>query len=607
MKTKKLKLILLKLMRFIKLKNLSIRTNLLLGFGLILFIMVLLSYIMFTSYSSDKEKNTLLAVEKMSLQTINKIDDNINNMSTISKVLLLNDENGFHSVAFNKLDDSNHTGSLDNEFTRSFNRETFNTMFFNPDVHSICVFNLKGEGSYAVQNGILYIPNFKPVNEKWFHNSIENRGSPIYLSTFDIANSSDPNKSIYVFSVARAVMKLEENKAIGVILVNSSMDFIDKVLKDMLMVPNQKSIIVDKNGQIVYDADKKNIAGKFDPELLSKLDHSNGVLKDIKIDGMNCMISSKTSELTGWKLVNIIRLDELNKNINQMAAATAAITIIMVFVALLFVILFSLKITRPLRKLMLLMNLLEKGDFDVKVRISSGNEIGKLAHTFNKMTQKVKKLINDVYVEKINQRELELQMLKNQINPHFLYNTLESMRMVAEYNNIPKISEMAFLLGKILRFGINTNKEIVTVKEELEYLNYYVKLQNYRFGNSFEVITNIDESIYESLIIKLILQPVVENAIYHGLAGISNGGLIEITGFREGDHIELIVKDNGQGMDSETLDTLNEYLEGLNNNFKSIGLKNVHKRIRLYYGNNYGLRIFSTPGIGTEVKLTLPI
>ena len=252
------------------------------------------------------------------------------------------------------------------------------------------------------------------------------------------------------------------------------------------------------------------------------------------------------------------------------------------------------------------MSLLEKGDFDIKIRIQSRNEIGKLAKTFNKMTWRVKRLINDVYLEKINQRELELQMLRNQINPHFLYNTLESMRMVAEYNNIPKISDMAFLLGKILRFGINMKMDIVTVKEEIEYLNYYIKLQNYRFGNSFSVIVNMDESICDCVITKLILQPVVENAIYHGLSGKPQDGLIEITAAEEDNNIMFTVKDNGQGMERETMVNLNDYLDDLNNSFNSIGVKNVHKRIQLYYGRDYGIKIESSLGVGTTVKITLP-
>ncbi len=603
---KKRKISFLKFCQLIRIKNFSIRAQLILGFGLILFIMILLSFITFISYSRDKEKSTMLAVEKMSLQTIRKLDDHINNMSNISKALLLKDENGHYNTAFKKLDISNYSGSLDMEFTKSFNRETFSMMYFNPDIHSICAFNLEGQGGYSVQNGILYIPDFKPASHSWFDESVKARGSPIYLGTFDLANTSKKGKSVYVFSVARALMKVEDNKAIGVILVNSGIDYIDKIVSETLMVPNQKSIIVDRNSQIVYDTDKSDITGVFDHKLLDRLNQSNGVLKDVKIQGQDCLITSQTSGLTGWTLINIIQLKELNKNINQMAAVTSIITIIMVLIALLFVILFSYKITVPVKKLMLLMSLVEKGNFDVRIRMDSKNELGKLARTFNKMTVRVKKLITDVYLEKINQRELELQMLKNQINPHFLYNTLESMRMVAEYNNIPKIADMAFLLGKILRFGINTSKEIVSVKEELEYLNDYIKLQNYRFGNSFKASFLVDEAILDSRVIKLILQPVVENAIYHGLSSRAGEGTLVIAAEKAGKDIIFSVRDNGLGMKKETLLLLNDYLQGLNNQFSSIGLKNVHKRIQLYYGPEYGIRIESIEGEGTSVILAVP-
>jgi two-component system sensor histidine kinase YesM len=252
------------------------------------------------------------------------------------------------------------------------------------------------------------------------------------------------------------------------------------------------------------------------------------------------------------------------------------------------------------------MKLVEKGDFEVKIKINSRNEVGQLARTFNNMARRVKRLINEVYVDKIKQKDLELQMLQNQINPHFLYNTLETIHMVAEINNDSEASQMSRSLGRILRYGISKGNEIVTVKQELDHLNDYILLQKVRFSRLYEIIVNVDENIYENRIIKIILQPLVENAIYHGLASKSHGGRIEILGYSRDDCIIFEVSDNGSGMDDKQVTTINNYLNGLDSSLNSIGLINIHKRIQLYYGSEYGIEVRSTLGVGTSVIVILP-
>jgi two-component system sensor histidine kinase YesM len=252
------------------------------------------------------------------------------------------------------------------------------------------------------------------------------------------------------------------------------------------------------------------------------------------------------------------------------------------------------------------MKIVEKGDFDVKLKLTNRNEIGELCKTFNKMTRKVNKLINEVFIEKIRQKDLELQMLQNQINPHFLYNTLESIHMIAETNRDEKISIMAQSLGRILRFSISMKQDRVTIQEELNHLIDYIALQKVRFNNLFDITVNIDESIYKNLIIKMILQPIVENSIYHGLENIVEGGRINISGYVENSFVIFEIIDNGTGMDKTQVTNLNDYINGYNNFYKSIGLKNVNKRIKLYYGAEYGIEIFSTMGEGTKVKVILP-
>jgi two-component system sensor histidine kinase YesM len=253
------------------------------------------------------------------------------------------------------------------------------------------------------------------------------------------------------------------------------------------------------------------------------------------------------------------------------------------------------------------MKLIEKGDFKVKIKYSSKDEIGKLARTFNSMARKMNNLINEVYFDKLKQKDLEVQMLQNQINPHFLYNTLESIHMMAKINKDAETSRMAVALGKILRYSINRNQERVTVREEIEHLKDYIMLQKVRFEDIFDIEVNVDESLNEKNIIKLILQPIVENAVYHGMDSVESGGKIEIIGYEKENNIIFEVIDNGIGMDEKLVEKMNNYINDLDDTMKSIGLKNVNKRIQLHYGSEYGVKVFSKQGIGTRVQVTIPL
>ena len=211
-----------------------------------------------------------------------------------------------------------------------------------------------------------------------------------------------------------------------------------------------------------------------------------------------------------------------------------------------------------------------------------------------------------VYQKTISEKDLNLQMLRSQINPHFLYNTLDSMRMAALNVGYDYLASMCELLAKILRYGVSSPKNLVTVEEEQNHLCEYIALINLRYSN-IVIQRNIDPSILQYRMLKLLLQPLVENSVNHGIGDDTENGMIQIWGFQREDMLVFMVTDNGNGMDEEHLQLLRDYLDGKNNAFKSIGLKNIKKRIQLYYGEKYNLSIDSRPGQGTSVTVTLPL
>ena len=252
-----------------------------------------------------------------------------------------------------------------------------------------------------------------------------------------------------------------------------------------------------------------------------------------------------------------------------------------------------------------MMKMAEDGDFTNHVRLETRDEVGRLANSYNSLIDRINSLIKEVYLERINANELELQMLQSQINPHFLYNTLESISMMATINDDDITADMAASLGSILRYSISDLNLPVSLGDEVNHVKQYFSLQEYRFKNQYRLETDIEPSLLSLQTPKLMLQPIVENAIYHGMSTVRSGGLIRITGERKGRGVyEIRVTDNGAGIPAEKLESLNDYINEKNENFSSIGLRNVNRRIKLFCGENAGVTVSSTGG-NTVVTIRL--
>lgn len=601
---KLLKFMFLSIRKGFRFKNTPVFIKLFLSFILVFISMIFLSYITFTYYKNDKEESTWSVIHQMNKQTVSKINEYMMDLNSITKLPLFSENSDYNFLK--ELEQFNETNNHNLVFQKLTEQMSYKILNYKTTIQSVFLFNLKGKSEYRMIGSNLS-KEFNPKDEDWFKQSIDSFGKPVVISTFPLPYVADMHeKPVYVFSMARGLVSVEKSEVVGIILINCKIDFLANLCKEMLIVPNQRIAVIDRDGNIVYDTIQKNITQKLEDNLLNLVITGSNENQNVRIRKNDLMISYKTSDITGWKIVNIIPVNELNKKINNMRNTTAFITLVMILIASFFVVVISRQIVVPIKRLVLLMKLVEKGDFDVKIKFNNRDEIGQLAKTFNRMTVRVKKLINEVYVDKIKQKELELQMLQNQINPHFLYNTLESIHMMAEINRDHETSRMARALGRILRYGINRDKDKVTVKEELDHLQDYIMLQRNRFEDIFDIIVNVEESLYNHIIIKLILQPLVENAIYHGLSDRAGGGKIEIRGYNQAEKLIFEVIDNGKGMDEIMVNRMNDYINDMDNSFKSIGLKNVNKRIKLHYGNDYGIEVFSKPGAGTMVKVTVP-
>jgi two-component system sensor histidine kinase YesM len=257
------------------------------------------------------------------------------------------------------------------------------------------------------------------------------------------------------------------------------------------------------------------------------------------------------------------------------------------------------------------MKLAESGDFDTQIKVKSKDEIGELSLSFNKMLTRIKQLIQRVYQTEIVRKEAELSALQAQINPHFLYNTLQIMDIMAEEKGADEISGACQSLAKIFRYSISKVTDLVALKVEIIHVEKNVFIKLLRLGEKLSVEYNLDESLYRYEIIKLILQPLVENAIIHGIEKDGRNCVIKVSASLTGDNLILSVEDNGVGMTAEELMKLQSSLyqdtdEERPKRHGGIALKNVNDRIRLYYNDKYGMSIQSKKHKGTKVTLILP-
>lgn len=580
----------------------SIYTKLIASFLLIVLFLVLISLVDFIYYKNDKTKTTLNTVSQLNSKSLTEIDSYIKDIEKLTEMpLFYKSSNILYNLKRSNLN-SNEMSDMDIDINYIFN----NIFALKNEIHSVFLFNLNGESLYKIPGSSLY-NSYYPSNEQWFHKSILNFGKPVLTPIYRIEYIADKqNSSSYLFNISRALVDYDMGEVEGVISINSNVIVLKNFLQKLLLYNNQRILLLDSNSNIIYDTKENNI-GKPLKETSIKLTDDTVKKGYTTINNINYIIKTNKSSFCNWTIVNLIPTQSLNEKITNLKNYSISITILFILLSLIFIVLLSKHIVRPIELLTKKTKLVENGDLDIHLTLTSNDEIGKLSRSFDNMILKLRNLINEVYVDKLKQKEIEMNMLQNQINPHFLYNTLESIHMMAEINDDIEVSEMSTALGSILRYGLNTRIKLVELQDEINNINLYMNLQKIRLDNIENLIIDVDKNLLKTKVLKLMLQPIVENSIYHGLSSIATGGIIKIEIYIVDTQLIIDVSDNGQGMDKYTLDKLTGYINGFNDSFKSIGLRNVNLRLKLHYGNAYGLEIFSTYGEGTLVRITIPL
>lgn len=366
--------------------------------------------------------------------------------------------------------------------------------------------------------------------------------------------------------------------------------------------------ICDKKGRIISHPNKIKIGQsiKAEPYASQILNDNNGhnyVLYKTDVDQIAIY---STIQSNGWKIIKTLSTSYLYQEINQIQTYLILGGIIYVGVILLFMLIFSIRYTEPMMKMMAVIKKVEQGDLTVRTEIQSRDELGQLGISLNNMIAEMQVLIDKLVQEEHEKKEVELEALHAQINPHFLYNTLNTIKWMAKIQGNTSVSKSITALIKLLRISTNLGRDMITLREELDYVENYIIIQKLRFNQTVNLTRSIEEECLDLSVPKLILQPIVENSIIYGLQDERQEINILITGFIKDGQLIIEIHDDGPGIEDEVLKNI--FSDSTDKNkFSKVGINNVNHRIRLYCGNEYGLSIKTELGVGTVVQVRLSV
>ena len=543
-------------------------------------------YFSYMSYSSTVDnklfqmtENVLSLIEKNVQYTINDVSDTGNIIMTtgeVQSVLSVNpDAADYHQQIL-----SHETAVEDLLINLTNNKQYIGTILLANDNYSL-----------AKYKSLTYRIDKNPIDlgkELWMQETLDAYGKGCWFPSESTEYFTD-NILIYT----KLIRSLNQLHPLGILLIG-----IDKKVFEDLLSPveelNNTQIIIWRDEGILYDS------APYENGVLSSM-HQDELFTFLKTDGIKRLsaaerfyVKSIPCENTNWYITavtpyNMLRLDKRNTLI--LFLCIAAMTLL---VALLCSYLFTNNITETIRRLQRYVDNLKTGRQE-KIHFNPTDEIGRIGNEFIRVVEENEKLTTNLYKSLYQEKESELIALQSQINPHFLYNALDSIFWMAEEHNAPDISHMTVALSNMFKLSLNNGEKLITIRKELEMVQSYITIQKVRFEDRIRVITSVEEGILDLKIVKFILQPLVENAINHGIAHKDDGGIITIQIRRKENDILITVEDNGIGFETHDIPIPSH----------GYAVRNIDDRLKLYYGADYGVQITSVPGQGTTAFVRL--
>lgn len=590
-----------------KIRSLFSKIRIVLLFSYFIIILICIASVgaisFYISYRSVSEQ-----VESSSLQIVRQIEKNMDNDFQNKRNLLLapyfSQEyiDGINAYAtMDKQDQFLFRQKIGNLFLKSFNITPIK------DFIRVQIYYNNGEMLNASDNQMPWTAD-EVQQSDWFQQTVINDGRVHFTgpSKGEVSGSDETaySSSILIrdfanpdyFIVVRAEYNVELFLLIG---QNDSLS------------TNSKLLILDQNNQQIYASFKQSDAD-LRKDMLSRITNGSGKFWHGGQQD-NLLVTYTQSEYSNWKVVLAMPKNEIFGSLDRIKTATLLTALIAFLVTIIISFLFGQRITNPILDLYRTINRVKRGDFSVRVQVKRNDEIGRIAMNFNDMQDELHNLIESKYIYQIKLQQVELAMLYSQINPHFLYNTLDSIKAMADYYDVEKIGDMAQSLADMFRYNIKNRDEMVTLREELEQIDSYMSIQGIRFEDKITYIQEVEDDLLDYPLLKMTLQPLVENAVFHGVEPKIGKSTIRLIAHKEGESLLITVSDDGVGIPAERLKALRNELrkQRLSEDMPvsaaggGIGIRNVYARYAIRLGKQFECEIESEVGKGTRVTLSI--
>lgn len=575
----------------------NIRTSILISFSTLIVCALLVFVFVSVHYTENMVKSNSVDYTTKIIKQINTdMDSYISSMENIS--VLVSKNSDVQSYLF----EDNSKAKEQTSYKHIL--ELFETV--KETRKDICNIAIVGtDGKSIINDGNDSISEYISLYElDWYRNAFLKAGKA-FISSSHVQNLIKDNYK-WVMTLSRTLRNPYTNEQEGVFFIDLNYNAISDLCENNSLGNKGYVFIIDENGNIIYHPKQQLLySGLLTENIQDIVGHEDNYFVK-KVKGDNYLYTFSKSKETGWTVVGVVYMDELMKNSKDMKILYGILTGFLLGLTMIISIVISKEITKPLKILKDSMKEVEKGNFEsASIEVTERNEIGSLSRAFNIMMEEIQNLMEQNIQEQKQKRKSELKALQAQIKPHFLYNTLDSIIWMAEGNKTKDVVLMTSSLAKLLRQSISNEDEVVTIEKEISYVRSYLTIQKMRYKDKLEFEIKMESQIYHENIIKLVLQPIVENAIYHGIKYKEGKGMLLIEAHELKDEIEILIKDNGVGMTKDKLEHIFD-ANIVNEKSNGVGIHNVQMRLQLSYGKEYGLFYKSSPMEGTTVSIRIP-
>lgn len=566
---------------------------------IILSLMFLSAFV--TKSIKDTIKNNELYLNK---KIIERVSDYFNNQYDTSKNLInqlysdpreLSDTINFLSEDYEtyiKMKLDKYTNTKESKYTGidSFVKSCFS---YNKNIKKVMFYSYKDDSLriYEASGSLKYI--YKIKNKL----NLDYKNEEFNVALESMINFIDGNKDrdYYTFYNIKNPYKLDD---IGIFIVQYGINEVDNIVKKY-EESKGTIIVINKEGNVIYDSSNKYLNKKY--PYLDKLKSSDTYVNLDEYSYLNRNISNSDIIVLG-----ILPQKVIDESSRYIVVTIRLLTLLLIVLAIISTSSRMDKLSKRIQNILLAMKKVQKGELDTRVELGKeDDELSLISNNFNQMCEKLNKYIEEAYLLELNQKNAEMAALQSQINPHFLYNTLESIRMKAISNGDRETGKMLYNLATLFRSMVK-GKTFITINEELEHCKLYLELFKFRYKDKFDYCIDVEPKLLNKEIIKFSIQPIIENFVVHGVRLDNKENFILITLEEEANDIKICIEDNGIGIPQDKIDQINESLKNMSNKTRSIGIINVHERIILTYGKEYGVTVENRKPTGTLVTIKIP-